>query len=127
MKNPKSNKHHWLSLLFIMCIVSMYCSQKTELSSTNSITGFWQSSTVDDWKFVYEIKRESRASYTGKVHSFWYDCKEIETDIQDIRYQHPKLEFISNPEANIKNEFEVDLKQQELNGKIIYGDGSERA
>ena len=90
-----------LKLTYFGLILFFNCSQKTNFTDSHSIAGFWQSSTVDDWKFVYEIKLDSLGYYQGKVHSFWYDCKEIETTLQDIRYQHPDLQFISNPEANI--------------------------
>jgi len=115
-----------LLFIFLVFFLSINCSQNSNQSQTNSIVGFWQSPEEGDWKFVYEIKKNLLGKYEGKVHSFWFGSKEIEATIQNIHYQHPHLDFITNPEANIRNEFEVDFKNRKLVGKIIYGDGSER-
>jgi len=120
------NKKQILLYIFLVFFLSINCSQNSSQSQTNSIVGFWQSPEEGDWEFVYEIKKNLIGKYEGKVHSFWFGSKEIEATIKEINYQHPRLDFITNPEANIRNEFEVNFENQKMVGKIIYGDGSER-
>lgn len=127
MKYKLTFKIQILIIITFGILVSINCSNKSRSNDSNSLIGFWQSPEEDDWKFVYEIKKDSFGNYEGKVHSFWFGSKEIESTIKEINYKHPHLEFISNSEANIKNEFEVDFKNQKLVGKILYGDGSEKS
>lgn len=112
-----------MMIFFIISTVFFTQLFAQEISSLEGKWGF----TVEDrgtQKFVFNFFKNDNGDFNGYVQTYLNENNTGRINLKDIKYSHPDINFIANPDVNVRYKGKVDFVKKTITGKLIYNNGS---